>query len=158
MDHLASWGGKTTLDYFGARYFSAAQGRFTTPDWSETPQPVPYADLTDPQTLNLYSYIRNNPLSRTEPDGHGLVDWIRLGTGVKNLAKNPYVQGAGKVFVGAGLVGTPAVGDAPGSAAGALLVANTVIGGTVVVVSGTAQIIARPRRLVAGKELSNLNG
>ena len=58
------------LDYFGARYFSAAQGRFTSPDWSATPQPIPYADLTDPQTLNLYSYVRNNPLSKTDPDGH----------------------------------------------------------------------------------------
>jgi hypothetical protein len=34
------------------------------------PQPVPYADLTDPQTLNLYSYVRNNPLSKADPDGH----------------------------------------------------------------------------------------
>jgi RHS repeat-associated protein len=46
------------LDYFGARYFSAAQGRFTTPDWSPTPQANPYADLIDPQTLNLYTYVR----------------------------------------------------------------------------------------------------
>ena len=58
------------LDYFGARYFSAAQGRFTTPDWSATPHPVPYADLTDPQTLNLYAYVRNNPLNRADLDGH----------------------------------------------------------------------------------------
>ena len=66
---------ETGLDYFGARYFSAAQGRFTSPDWSEKPQPVPYADLADPQTLNLYSYVRNNPLSRADPDGHcGLDD------------------------------------------------------------------------------------
>jgi hypothetical protein len=35
---------------------------------------VPYADLTDPQTLNLYSYVRNNPLSRADQDGHcGLI-------------------------------------------------------------------------------------
>ena len=40
----------------GARFFSAAQGRFTTPDWSAKPQPVPYARLEDPETLNLYSY------------------------------------------------------------------------------------------------------
>ena len=45
---------ETGLDYFGARYFSAAQGRWTSPDWSAVPQPVPYADLSDPQTLNLY--------------------------------------------------------------------------------------------------------
>jgi RHS repeat-associated protein len=58
------------LDYFGARYFSAAQGRFTSPDWSGKPQPIPYADLKDPQTLDLYDYLRNNPLNRTDPDGH----------------------------------------------------------------------------------------
>ena len=61
---------ETGLDYFGARYFSGAQGRFTSPDWSAVPQAVPYADLTDPQTLNLYSYVRNNPLSRPDLDGH----------------------------------------------------------------------------------------
>ena len=61
---------ETGLDYFGARYFSAAQGRFTSPDWSAKPQPVPYADLANPQSLNLYSYVRNNPLSRIDPDGH----------------------------------------------------------------------------------------
>jgi RHS repeat-associated protein len=58
------------LDYFGARYLSAAQGRFTSPDWSEKPQPIPYADLSNPQTLNLYSYVINNPLNRTDPLGH----------------------------------------------------------------------------------------
>jgi len=61
---------ETGMDFFGARYFSGAQGRFTSPDWSSSPQPIPYADLTDPQTLNLYGYIRNNPLSKADPDGH----------------------------------------------------------------------------------------
>ena len=61
---------ETGLDFFGARYFSAAQGRFTSPDWSEKPEPVPYADLNNPQSLNLYAYARNNPLNRTDPDGH----------------------------------------------------------------------------------------
>ncbi len=61
---------ETGLDYFGARYLSSPQGRWTSPDWSEKPQPVPYADLKDPQTLNLYAYVRNNPLSRSDLDGH----------------------------------------------------------------------------------------
>ena len=65
---------ETGLDYFEARYYSSAQGRFTSPDWSPTPQPVPYANLSDPQTLNLYTYGRNNPLSGTDPDGHCTVD------------------------------------------------------------------------------------
>jgi RHS repeat-associated protein len=63
------------LDYFGARYFSSAQGRWTSPDWSEKPEPVPYADLTDPQTLNLYGYVRNNPLKQADPDGHDAL-WV----------------------------------------------------------------------------------
>jgi RHS repeat-associated protein len=68
---------ETGLDYFGARYYSAAQGRFMTPDWSKTPTPVPYADFSDPQTLNLYSYVRNNPMGVTDPDGHGFLDWLK---------------------------------------------------------------------------------
>ena len=62
--------GESGLDYFGARYFSGDQGRFTSPDWSTAPQPVPYADLSNPQTLNLYGYVRNNPLRRRDLDGH----------------------------------------------------------------------------------------
>ena len=66
---------ETGLDFFGARYFSAAQGRFTSPDWAAKPEPVPYANLEDPQTLNLYGYVRNNPLSKADADGHcGLDD------------------------------------------------------------------------------------
>jgi RHS repeat-associated protein len=61
---------ETGLDYFGARYFSAAQGRFTSPDWSAVPEPVPYADFENPQTLNLYAYVQNNPLSRRDQFGH----------------------------------------------------------------------------------------
>ncbi len=61
---------ESNLDNFGARYDSSSMGRFMSPDWSDDPDPVPYADLNDPQTLNLYSYIRNNPLTLTDPDGH----------------------------------------------------------------------------------------
>jgi RHS repeat-associated protein len=66
---------ETGLDFFGARYFSGAQGRFTSPDWSGAPQPIPFADLPDPQTLNLYSYVRNNPLKTRDEDGH--CDWCQ---------------------------------------------------------------------------------
>jgi hypothetical protein len=45
-------------------------GRYMSPDWSSGPEPVPYASLGDPQSLNLYSYVRNNPLSRSDEDGH----------------------------------------------------------------------------------------
>jgi RHS repeat-associated protein len=57
-------------DYFEARYFSSATGRFISPDWSAKQEPVPYAKLDNPQTLNLYAYVGNNPLSSADIDGH----------------------------------------------------------------------------------------
>ncbi len=62
------------LDYFGARYYGSALGRFTSPDEFKggfddldgkpafAAGPLPYANLSDPQTLNKYVYTRNNPL------------------------------------------------------------------------------------------------
>jgi hypothetical protein len=41
-----------------------------SPDWSANLDPVPYADLENPQTLNLYNYIQKNPLSRRDATGH----------------------------------------------------------------------------------------
>ena len=61
---------ETGLDYFGARYYNSDLGRFMTPDWSADPEPVPYANLGDPQTLNLYAYAGNNPVSAGDPTGH----------------------------------------------------------------------------------------
>jgi RHS repeat-associated protein len=58
------------LDYFGARYYSNGLGRFVSADWSATPAPVPYADFGDPQSLNLYTYVRNIPTVRFDADGH----------------------------------------------------------------------------------------
>jgi RHS repeat-associated protein len=57
-------------DYFLARYYSSAMGRFLSPDWASNPQAVPYGIYTNPQTLNLYNYMRNNPLSGIDKDGH----------------------------------------------------------------------------------------
>jgi RHS repeat-associated protein len=61
---------ETGLDYFGARYYSNGLGRWVSADWSATPLPVPYADFNNPQTLNLYGYMWNNPLGGTDKDGH----------------------------------------------------------------------------------------
>jgi len=43
-------------DYFGARYYASSMGRFMSPDWSAKAEPVLYAKLDDPQSLNLYHY------------------------------------------------------------------------------------------------------
>ena len=52
------------LDYFGFRYMSSAQGRFTSPD-------APFNDQhpEDTQSWNLYTYGRNNPLAFVDPTG-----------------------------------------------------------------------------------------
>ncbi len=62
------------LDNFGARYMASTMGRFMSPDWSAAPKSVPYADFGNPQSLNLYSYVKNNPVTSTDPDGHCTVD------------------------------------------------------------------------------------
>ena len=62
-------------DYFDARYYSSAMGRFLSPDWSAKEDPVPYAQLDDPQSLNLYAYVRNNPLINVDADGHDCNGW-----------------------------------------------------------------------------------
>ena len=59
------------LDYFGARYYSNGLGRWISADWSATPVPVPYADFGDPQSFNLYGYVRNIPTVKVDLDGHG---------------------------------------------------------------------------------------
>ncbi len=61
---------ETGNDYFGARYYSSASGHFMTPDWAPNAVTVPFAEFGDPQSLNLYGYVRNNPISRNDPDGH----------------------------------------------------------------------------------------
>jgi RHS repeat-associated protein len=58
------------LDNFGARYFTSSLGRFMTPDWAARPTAVPYAVFGDPQSLNLYTYVRNDPVTRADADGH----------------------------------------------------------------------------------------
>lgn len=53
---------ETGLDYFGARYFSGAMGRFTSPDPS-----LGSAHLTELQSWNRYAYAYNNPLRYNDP-------------------------------------------------------------------------------------------
>jgi RHS repeat-associated protein len=94
------------LDYFGARYYASNMGRFMSPDWSAKQEPVPYSVLDNPQSLNLYQYVGNNPLSKADKDGHCWpVCTAILGAGLGALAEagteylkgeklNPYKIGA----------------------------------------------------------------
>lgn len=55
---------ETGMDYFGARYFNAAHGRFTSVD------PLLQSGRTlEPQTWNRYAFVDNNPLRYVDVDG-----------------------------------------------------------------------------------------
>jgi RHS repeat-associated protein len=55
------------LDNFGARYDASTMGRFMSPD-----PPLLDQHIADPQSWNLYSYVRNNPLSFIDPTGNSI--------------------------------------------------------------------------------------
>jgi RHS repeat-associated protein len=55
-------------DYFEARYYASSMGRFMSPDDPK------FSEKSDPQSWNLYSYVGNNPLSKTDPTGHNWFD------------------------------------------------------------------------------------
>jgi RHS repeat-associated protein len=60
--------GETGLSYLNARYYNSAQGQFLSED------PVFLGDpksqvLTDPQSLNSYSYANDNPVVKSDPSG-----------------------------------------------------------------------------------------
>ena len=71
---------ETGLDYFKARYFGSALGRFTSPD----PIGIMKQKLFDPQQWNAYAYARNNPLRFTDPTGMYVAN---CGSDVKNCDK-----------------------------------------------------------------------
>jgi RHS repeat-associated protein len=79
-------------DYFGARYYASSMGRFMSPDWSAQEEPVPYAKLDDPQSLNLYAYVENNPLYRADPDGHCC--WEEADQLLQDVEESPAGQAA----------------------------------------------------------------
>jgi RHS repeat-associated protein len=49
-------------DYAFARYYNSRLGRFMSGDPLD-------GDITDPQTLNRYAYVRNNPINEIDPSG-----------------------------------------------------------------------------------------
>jgi RHS repeat-associated protein len=54
---------ETGLYYYGGRYYDAEIGRFVSAD--------PFVQTTyDPQNLNRYSYVINNPQNYIDPDGY----------------------------------------------------------------------------------------
>jgi RHS repeat-associated protein len=76
---------------FPAREYGI-QGRWPTPD----PSGLASVTRSDPQTLNRYAYVRNNPLASIDPTGLHLVDcsWDYCGGGAGGGGVSVYVDGA----------------------------------------------------------------
>ena len=56
---------ETQNDYFGARFYQSNLGRFMSPD----PGRMNLSTFADPQRINRYTYVRNNPLRNVDSDG-----------------------------------------------------------------------------------------
>jgi len=85
------------LMYYGARYYDPVIGRFTSVDpvVVDTTRREFAQALLNPQLLNEYSYVGNNPLKYVDPNGEGAVLFLALLGGIAVLAMNaPAIQNA----------------------------------------------------------------
>jgi RHS repeat-associated protein len=83
--------------------WSHEMGRFMSPDYSgdggTDPEPVPWADYTNPQSLNLYSYVQNNPLTNVDPDGHDCIYATGVGSGYQVVSGDCLSPNDSGIFV-----------------------------------------------------------
>jgi len=87
-------GGKvdfTGIYYYGARYYNPILTKFVQPDSSI---PNPY----NPQDLNRYSYVRNNPYKYTDPNGLAAVEIGLVPSG--GIGLNPTIGVGGQIGAG----------------------------------------------------------
>ena len=71
------------------RHYSPS-GRWMSPD----PGGVKIVNLQDPQTWNMYAYVRNNPATLTDPSGLGEEDVLLIEAGVVALRAIAWTAGA----------------------------------------------------------------
>ena len=158
---------ETNLSYLNARYYNGTIGRFVTQD------PVFWGgqNLSDPQSLNAYSYANNNPITLSDPSGlmtlteiQTKIDSIKSQVATITKAVGVYTAGAANAWGSNNLGGVGRVdssskaftygqiaGDtismaqgAAGVAFGALTAAGGSIGGgsLALVTGGTASVPA----------------
>jgi RHS repeat-associated protein len=107
---------ETGLYFYNARYYNPGLGRFLSPD---TLVPTP----GNPQSLNRYSYVENNPVKWTDPSGHFIPGLIGIFVGVLAgaLAYEGMLWlgvGVAGALVGAGMVGGAVAGGISAAIAG----------------------------------------
>jgi len=139
-------------DYFGARYYASSMGRWLSPDWYPGPAPIPYANIYDPQTLNLYMYAGNNPLNRFDFDGHNWFGDFAQGLAdstyrpIVHIVEHPIATAEG---IGTAIAHPIVTGEAIGSA-----VKNTVVAAAHGDGRAIGQIVGTVGMAVAGGALT----
>lgn len=82
-----------SLDYMHARFYGPFVGRFLSVD------PGRDWDVRQPQSWNMYAYVRNNPINNTDPDGKWCVPClaplipvaIRAAPAIQRAAQRAYI-------------------------------------------------------------------
>jgi len=78
------------LDYMHARFYNPNWGRFLSVDPEMNPEKIKH----EPQQWNRYSYVVNNPLKYTDPDGKDkFMAWL-LGDAFKDVSTWEALKGA----------------------------------------------------------------
>jgi RHS repeat-associated protein len=67
-----------SLDYMHARFYNSQGGKFLSVD------PGNDVDPKRPQSWNLYSYVRNNPVNITDPTGRNSLDMVVAASAAAN--------------------------------------------------------------------------
>lgn len=99
----------TGFDYSIARFEAGKWGRFNSPD--------PFLgsmDVSNPQSLNRYSYVLNEPVSYTDPSG------LDCNVILAGVGDNPGNKGFTKAQGSSGIVGYPYAGQGLFSAIGSI--------------------------------------
>jgi len=141
------------MDYFLARYYSSPMGRFTSPD-------IPFADQTTaaPQSWNLYTHTRNNPLKYVDENGNFLEtawDIANVVWGVKSLVENVRAGNYGAAAVDAvGVVVDTASVVVPGAPGGAGTAIKAARGAETVV--STAKALNKVDNVADGRAALNV--
>ena len=121
------------LYVFTFQFYEGGNGRVYDPQLGRFLSPDPYVQAPDfTQNYNRYSYVLNNPMKYTDPDG----EWVHLAIGAIiggyiNLAMNAdNVENIGDMFMYFGIgAAAGALGAGVGSGVSAALAGNASVGG-----------------------------
>ncbi len=155
---------ETGLYYYGARYYDPIIGRFISADTI-----VP--NFADPQSLNRYSYVENNPLRYIDPTGHFKFETFMKAFVTGLVGGAVFVLSGGSAAFAAGAIGKLMLaGMAAGAAAGATsaalnggnlgqILTSAAIGGALGGVGALASFAVGPAAvLAAGAAYSTAKG